>query len=1138
MSRPILLCAFAIFALLVVPRRAASQQVFGSIYGTVSDQSGAPILDATVSVTDVNKGTKFDTATNSSGNYRVGQLIPGKYRVEVQTKGFRKAALENLILNVDQAGRADFTLQIGEVTESVAVTASAPGLTADRADVATTFSARELVDLPSFDRNFQAHLLLTPGTNQVGWQHASSENPQGSRQITVNGQPFSATGFQLDGTDNQDPILGIIVINPAIDSVTETKIASQNYDAEFGMVGAGIVITSTKSGSNTFHGSAFEYLRNNSLGFQSFARNPFNSAEASQAPPVKWNQFGGTIGGRVIKNKLFFFGDEQITRGRTGSSVLTSVPTLKARNGNFSEYLYTDSSGPHNQIYDPLTGNPDGTGRQLFPNNTIPYSRLSPQAQAILKYLPAPNAVEPGGTTFRNNYAAVGSDAFDSNQWDTRWDYFINEKSSLFGRYSYAAFNQFAPGAFGILAGGPALDNIHFAGLSDVLNQSIAIGYTRTISTSLVNEFRFGFMRYRVSVLPNGLGTSPAKDAGIPGLNLDSFYTSGMPAFFINGDAGTALGYSLGTNQCNCPSNEQEQQFQFVDNVTKTLNNHSLKFGADIRHAQNLRVPSGYHRAGELSFNPGYTGFAPGAGQAVQQGIGLATFMLGQVTNFNRFVSSSTDAAERQNRLAFYGQDSWRLNRKLQINYGLRWDIVAPEYVNKAGNGALPNLNTGRMEVFGIGGIPISGQVRSNYSNFAPRLGIAYQINEKTVARIGYGWTYSLGVFGSNFGHTVTQNIPILGQQSINANGSFDSVFSLAHGPDPLVFPAVGSDGTLVIPDGVYVRSRPGQVVLPRVMAYNATVQRHLTNDMSVSVGYVGNSGRHVFIGDGPDLDLNPATWDPATSPATDYNSRRPFFQKFGWTQGVGYVCSCTTNQYNSLQIQFEKRFSQGYNFQGSYTLQYATGDSDGWSFLYDRPLGRGNRDNVTRQAFVFTHIWELPFGRGRRFGTSINRAMDLALGGWNLSGVLIIYSGRPFTPYIGTFPAGALAPDTGPNNRPDKGFADPFAGSTHDRNQFFVGGFGPGKPFDIPANNQFGNYPYNGLFGPKYVQEDLSIGKGFSITNRTKLNLRAEAFNAFNHTNLGDPIADVSADNVGQITGLAPAGQMRRLQFVLRLEF
>jgi hypothetical protein len=585
---------------------AKAQQVFGSIVGTVTDPSGGGVPNAKVTVSDMSKGTKFEVNTNESGNFTKGQLIPGTYKVEVEAPGFQKAVSQDIIVNVDQTARFDVAMAIGDVSQQIEVTAVAPLLQTDKADVAQTFSQKQLQDLPNFSRNLQSFELLSPGTTKM-WQHASSENPQGSVQILVNGQHFSATGFQLDGTDNQDPILGIIVINPAIDAVNEVKQASQDYDAEFSYAAAGLLTYSTKSGQNQMHGSAFEYLYNNSPGFQDFARDPFNAAENNGTPPVKYNQFGGSIGGRIIKDKLFFFGDAQLTRRRTGSSVLTTVPTQLARGGNFSEYI----NAGNNIIYDPATGNQaTGLGRTAFPNNTIPADRLSQQSLNLLPYFPLPNTTEQGsGLVWRNNFATTGSEAFDSNQWDTRWDYYLNEKNSFFGRYSYAKFDKHVPGAFGELAGGPALNNISFAGTSNVLNQSFAGGWTHTVSPTLINEFRFGYMRYHVNVLPNGLGTSPATDAGIPGLNLDDFFTSGMPAFIIHtrngggsGDPGfIGLGYALAFNSCNCPLTQLEEQYQGTDNLTKIVGNHTLKFGADIRFALNLRVPSDSHRAGELT---------------------------------------------------------------------------------------------------------------------------------------------------------------------------------------------------------------------------------------------------------------------------------------------------------------------------------------------------------------------------------------------------------------------------------------------------------------------------------------------------------------------------------------------------------
>ena len=1020
----------------------------------------------------------------------------------------------------------------------MSVTAAAPLLQSDKAEVATVFSSHQLENLPSFDRNFQAYELLTPGTQRLGWNHATSEDPQGSIQIQVNGQHFAGTGFQLDGTDNQDPILGIIVINPAMDSITETRITSQNYDAEFGSATAGMVVVSTKSGGNDFHGSAFEYMRNNSPGFQDFARNPFNSAENDQVPPVVWNQFGGSIGGRIIKNKLFFFGDAQLTRRRTGSSVKTSVPTALARTGDLSEYL----NAGNNQIYDPLTGDPvTGVGRQPFANNVIPEDRLSQPALNVLKLIPLPNAPGDPGKPYSNNFTATGSEAFDSNQWDTRWDYFATQSTSMFGRYSYAGFNKFAPGAFGLLAGGPSLDNIGFAGTSDVLNQSVAIGMNHTFSPTLITEFRFGYVRYRVNVLPNGLGTSPAADAGILGLNLDDYYTSGLPFFRIRGDSNDdnaageeRFGYSLGVNSCNCPLAEREGQVQFVSNTTKVWGNHSVKFGADIRRATNLRVPSDNHRAGELYFNRGRTGQVAEPGANPTQGYGLATFLLGDVTSFNRYVSTSTDAQERQKRLFWYGQDTWRMTPKLTVNWGVRWDMVFPETVNATGNGGQLDLRTGLINVFGVGEVSDHGIQDMNWLNLAPRLGIAYQLTPTTVIRAGYGWSYSLGTFGTIFGHNVTQNLPVLAIQRVDETNGFSDVFQLSQGPQPPTFVEPDASGRFPLPNGVGGKARPLDVRLPRVEAWNFTVQKQFGSSLSVQAGYVGNVGRHQFNGDGPNFNVNQAAFIPGLS---DQNLAKPYYQPYGWTQGIDFYCDCANNKYNSLQVQLVNRFKSGFTLQANYTYQVSKWDSgDSYTFLYDRPLGWGNRDFLSHHLFTAAENFEVPFGRGRRWGSSLHPIYNAFLGGWNLNGVTTWYSGIPFTPNIGSAPAGAVRPYTGPSGRPDKGSGDPYEGAAHNRDQWFVGGLG--GAFLLPPDNQFGRYPINSLYGPRFINQDLSLGKNFMIKEGLTFGVRAEAFNVFNHTNLGQPNNNITDSNAGQITGLPNGAQMRRLQFAARIDF
>src|SRR5690242_6207242 len=375
-----------------------AQAVYGSISGTVTDPSGAVVPGATVTITDVDRKTTETVTTNESGLYVKERLLPGRYEVKVEAQGFKQKLVSSVVVNVDAQTKVDLSLEAGAISDTVTVTASVGQLLkTDRADVATTFETKQVTDLPILDHNFTKFILLTPGTQQLGWQHAASENPQGSTQIQVNGQHFSGTGYQLDGTENQSPILGIIVINPNLDSLGESKISSQNYDAEFGYAGAGIMNLSTKSGTNDIHGTAFEYLRTNTSGFTDFARDPFS--EPNGAPAVHWNQFGGSIGGPLKKNKIFWFGDAQLTRQRTGSTVLTNVPTLKARTGDLSEYVF----GTRNVIYDPTTGNTaTGQGRTPFGGNLIPTNRLSQQALNILKLIPAPNAVDPGGTAYRN----------------------------------------------------------------------------------------------------------------------------------------------------------------------------------------------------------------------------------------------------------------------------------------------------------------------------------------------------------------------------------------------------------------------------------------------------------------------------------------------------------------------------------------------------------------------------------------------------------------------------------------------------------------------------------------------------------------------------------------------------------------
>jgi outer membrane receptor protein involved in Fe transport len=1113
---------------------AHGQAVYGSISGTVSDNTGAILPGVTVTITSLERKTTDEVVTNESGFYAKERLLPGMYEVRAGLSGFKQAVYSNVTVNVDTNTPLNIDLQLGEVSEQITVTGFSPLLRTDRADVATTFEARQITDLPVLDRNFTKFVLLTPGTQQLGWQHAASENPQGSTQTMVNGQHFSGTTYQLDGTENRDPILGIIVINPTLESIRETKITSQNYDAEFGQATAGVVSVQTKSGTNEFHGSAFEFFQSDK--FQS--RNPFTQFAPDPLtgrflPETKKNQFGGSVGGPIAQNRWFIFGDYEGTRSKVGGSRLVTVPTDAARRGDFSAYGVA--------IFDPATGAP--ASRTQFPNNQIPQSRLSPQALAVLQLVPAPNVAGRENGTI-DNYVASGSETFDANAFNVRIDGRLGAALNMFGRYSLGDFLRNGPQAFGV-GGGDEL--VSLGGVSDARNQSLAWGIDHALSSSLLADFRFGWFKYKVNVLPSDFGATPAADAGIQGLNLDNTFASGLPAFFIGGDNDSrriAFGSGLSdrVGRCNCPLDQDEQQFQVVGNVTKLMGDHTFKFGVDVRRAYNLRVPSDRHRSGELNFENDRTRGPAGGGLA------LASFMLGDVTRFTRYVSPTTEARERQWRHFYYAQDVWRPTPKLTLNYGLRLDIINPQTLNEAGNGGFLDLSTGLINVAGVGDIGLDGNVE-NTLNWAPRLGATYQLTEKTVLRAGYGRSYDIGVFGSLFGHSVTQNLPVLSVQELNAPDNFESVFNLAQGPPPAVFPAVPASGQFPLPNGVFARALPDKQRPPHVDAFNVTVQHQLTDTVAVEAAYVGNRGGNVFAGDGPATNVNQAVL--TGFPNVPTNLRRPFFAgnvpntsgfggAFGWTQNIDYFCNCATNAYDSLQTKLTKRFSDGYSVQASYTLQRAIQDHPDY-FFFDSEMNRGPTDWDRKHNLTLSVVAELPFGRDRRYLADISPAVDAIVGGWQVNTNTFIYSGLPFSV---TYRDAGADRDTGGNNRPN--LIGDFEGPKTEEQWFNTTPIGSsGSAFERPALGTFGTMERNALRGPGYWRVDASLFKHFAFGATRSLEARIEAVNLFNNVNLGNPDSEVgvpgnSNPNAGRINSTAFGGSdpMRNFQFAVKFRF
>ncbi len=606
----ILVAVCSLLCCLWVPS-ALGQAVYGSILGSVTDPSGAAVNGAKITVTSQSKNVSTEVTSNESGNYDVTHLIPDVYVVRIEAQGFKNLEFRDIQVSADNGSRVDGKFQVGGSSETVEVTSEAPQLKTDRADVSVEFTGKQLMELPIFNRNFQSLELLSPGTQIQGWGHAATENPQGSKQIYVNGQHFSGTGYELDGTDNQDPILGIIIVNPSLDSVTETKIATQNYDAEFGKALGGIMTAQTKSGSNSFHGSGYFY----DLDPVDPAVNPFSGKPS----PNNWKQFGGAVGGPIIKNKLFFFGNYEGTRRVSGVSLQISVPTALVRstclapgsaNCNLSEYLNAGLGGGAGLVYNPWEAQ---GSRTSYPGDIIPMSALQAHdpggvAEKILGLLPAPNATGTNNGTV-DNYSANGSGSFNDYQYTGRVDYNANSKLQIFGRYTHAHFLLSGKPVFGNQIGGPGLGYLGLAGQSLIQNYSVATGFNYTLSSSLLTDFRFGYFRYNPHSTKYDPTVAAATALGLPGLNTSDPSTGGLPALVfdqtigVNTAGSNGIGEGLNISRCNCPLIEKEQGYQFVNNWTKIKGNHQFKFGVDLRHATNLRIPSDANRTGILNFN-------------------------------------------------------------------------------------------------------------------------------------------------------------------------------------------------------------------------------------------------------------------------------------------------------------------------------------------------------------------------------------------------------------------------------------------------------------------------------------------------------------------------------------------------------
>ena len=1131
------LCVLSLFCLLTwvgtAPVPAGAQAVFGSIAGTVTDPSGAAITGANVLIKDDDRGTEYHTTTNNQGGYEQRQLLAGTYTVQVTAPGFESFST-TLQVHVDSSVKADAGLKVGSGSGTVEVTDATPLLQVDRAEISTELNTTEVDNLPLFARNSTGLAFTAPGTVLGNFQVSGAENAQGGYQFASNGQQYFANGFLLDGTENNSAILGIAIINPNIDSLQEMKLTTSNYDAEFGSVGGTLIQATTKSGTNSFHGSAFEYLRNTEF----IAQNPFSPGSL----PLHWNQFGASIGGPIKKDKLFFFADYQGTRESTGAPIITTVPTAAERAGDLSALLgpvipgaplVQTTSGnfvapQSGMVFDPNTGNSDGTGRLAVESN----GRLNvlpavPQSvTTLLAYLPQANTGATGAIA--NNYVGSGTSAFDDDQEDARVDYTLNDTARLFARYSISRFSSSAPGAFGVLAGGPLLSGASFAGSAATDNQSLALGYTKSFSPTLIMEARFGTYRYKVRVQPGDVGSTPATNAGIPGLNLGTPETSGMPAFYVNGNGSFEFGYSLNINSCNCPLSETENHFQWVNNWTKIVGTHTIGWGADLRRAQQTRIPSDSHRSGEIDFDPATTGDydadLAGESAGLTTGAGIASLIYGVPDSFARyFTGPGLKPGLRQTRLFFYVQDNWRATPKLTLSYGLRYENYLPQNAAYPGGAGSFDPETGDLLVAGIAPVSKSMNVTAYKSGFVPRIGIAYQVAPKTVVRGGYGSSFTPAGLGAVFGQAPDYDPPILLPQQLSPSTSYDSVYNLFAGP-PLPTLASNCTGAYPLPNdlGVYYWfDPPNRYRVPLAMFWNAAVQHQITPTMSIDAAYVGNVGRHIYV----NANLNQAVPGPGS-----LFSRQRFYPSFGLTQGLYSICNCDTSNYHSLQMKWVDHQAHGLDFIVAYTYSKALDDTELGSVFdnnLDYPADYGPSSFNRKHILSVSNVWVLPYGHGQRFGANVNRAVDLIAGGWQLNGITSATSGIPFTVNVANSP---LLNANFSNVRPDQ------VGNPNVANRSRSEWYNPAAFVEPQGLYRDGDVSRNSLVGPRLFVMNLALAKVFTIAREKTIEFRWENYNALNHVNLNTPANMVDESGAGEITSLLPGENMREMQFGLHL--
>ena len=1084
-------------------RTGQAQVLYGSLVGSVTDASGAAVPDANVKITQTETNETREVQTNVAGGYTLSTLPAGPYTVTISKQGFRTFAAQNVVVRLNTVVRVDAALQVGQLTESVEVTAEAANLQTDRADVHADFTTKAMVDLPQPTRTYQGVLALTPGIAPPSASGGGTNNPGKSMQITANGTSRSGTTVRIDGVTDTNPWVQFFsTYVPSSEAIQTVNVVTNSADAEQGLVNGAAINVQTKSGTNMLHGSLFEYHVNSA-----FKARPFFLPANQGIPKLIENDLGGSLGGRIIRDKLFYFGSYEGDFISQGSGSTYTVPTADIRNG-----IMTGSSTP---IYDPQTGNPDGTGRTPFGNNIISSNRFSPITQKLISLLPQPNVP---GATLTNNYYISTPLINRLHHIDSKMDWNAKDKLRVSGRFGYQPYNiQQAP-PFGDILGGPVATSAY----GDVI--ATAVSATYIAKPSLVIDVNWGLTRAnQILDVPNSNKRLAADYLGIPGTNLgDLPAAGGMPQFIVN--SYTTLGYSYPYLQYVDPI------LQYTGNASWIKGPHNVRFGIDISQQRMNQVET---QPTQFNFTGGVTSL-PG-GPAANQFNSYADFLLGQPNRYQNSRLANPWVTLRTWQYSLYVRDQWQVSRSLTLSYGLRWEYY-PVPMRADRGIELFDPATIQILLCGVGGNSSNCGITVSKRLFSPRIGLAYRPSSTWVVRAGF----ALNPEEINMYRDGMYSYPTRYDYVQTAASSYLPVVSDLKAGVP-VQPSVDlSSGKVGLPVGASYEAQaaviPKNFIRGYTESWNFTLQKDLGRGWIAQAGYVGTHTVHQHTR--YNINYGQVGGGAASQP----------FRKYGITGGLTLIMPYEAMHYNSLQTSLQRRFANGFMVQASYTRSKWMGlccddSGDGgpaipipqYSFL-NRSLMGADRPNNFRLA----SIYELPFGKGK---SMLNHgAAALLAGGWQLNGVLSVYSGSPFT--VGSSGTSLNAP--GSSQRADQ--VKPNVAIYGSPNSWF-----DPLAFASVSDARFGTAGFNILRGPGVRNLDLGLFRAFKVSERWSVQFRAEAQNFTNTPHFSNPAANVSnmslnsdgsIRNLGgftQITGTSAPSRLtdeRFFRFGLRISF